>query len=129
MRGFRLRTIFCCKKYYCGKVDRTMYQAQQPTMKHSKRLNQGQAIRPARHMALHYGKQPAMKYSRRLGQDQACRPTRPMALHCRKQLQLNILGASGKARLIAWIGLWPCTMRKQLARKHSICLCYERWMP
>ena len=42
-------------KYCCGKAGRTLHQAQQPAMKHSKRLSQGQAIRPARHMALHCG--------------------------------------------------------------------------
>ena len=43
-------------------------------------------------------------------------------------MQLNIPGALAKARLVAQFGLWRCTVGKQPARKHSICLSYVRWV-
>ena len=103
------------------------------------------------------GNQVAKKYSRCLGQGQATCLARPIALHYREatckdtfyapqsrpglspgpayglalwdnKLQWNILGALAKGRLTAQPGLRPCTMGTQLARKHSMCLCYGRWV-
>ena len=45
-----------------------------------------------------------------------------------KQPAKNILGASAKARLVALLSLCHFIVGNQPTRKHSICLCYERWV-
>ena len=40
----------------------------------------------------------------------------------RNKLQRNILGASAKANLLAWPGIWHYIVGKQPAMKHSRCL-------
>ena len=66
------------------------------------------------------GKQLAKKHSRRLSQGSLCLPALAYGPTLQgNNVQRNILGASTKARLLAWPGLWPCIVRKQPTKKHS----------
>ena len=98
-----------------------------PQGEHSVGLSQGQTIHAAQHMALHYGKTTCKETFQAPRLSLSPGPAYDPALW-ENNMQGNIPGASAKARLVAWPGLWPCNVEKQPTRKHSFCLCYERWI-
>ena len=120
--------VQCCamERFHSGKV--SMIVQRETTSEQYVCFTQGQEKHPAQLVAMQW--KHVVKVNNKIAVPRpgySPRPAYGTTLYG-SNLQRKIPGASAKARLVARPGLWCCTVGKQPARKHSICLSYVHWI-